>query len=77
MLRQELALVVAGITLGVPLAIGGARAAQSLLFGVAPAEPVVLGTASVVMIATGLLAGVVPARRAAAVDPAVTLRAEQ
>jgi putative ABC transport system permease protein len=64
------------------VAAGGARGAvvahsmSRLLFGIAPFDPSVFLTAAVVLVAVGLLAGGMPARRAARVDPVVALRSE-
>ncbi|HET7617363.1 MAG TPA: ABC transporter permease, partial [Vicinamibacterales bacterium] len=58
-----------GICLGLAGAWWGARAARSVLFGVAPDDPVTLAIAAAVLIATALLASWIPARRAARVSP--------
>jgi ABC-type lipoprotein release transport system permease subunit len=47
---------------------------QSLLFGVAPLDPLALSTVAVVLMATAAVACYVPARRAARMDPVVALR---
>jgi predicted permease len=79
-LRETLALVVAGIALGLPLAFASARAASSvlsdLLFGIKPTDPLSFGLAIVAMVVIAVLAGYVPARRAAKVDPMTALRCE-
>jgi putative ABC transport system permease protein len=69
-------LVIAGILLGVPVAIGGATTLQSLLFGVAPADVLTICAAAVLMLAVGVTACYLPARRAMRVDPLSALRAE-
>jgi putative ABC transport system permease protein len=56
------------------LALG--RVLESFLVNVAPTDPVVLGTTCVALVLIAVASGVVPARRAASVDPAVTLRVE-
>ncbi len=53
-----------------------ARSLRSLLYGVTSRDAVVLVTAPVVLLAAALLAGFGPERRAARIDPAITLRAE-
>ena len=71
-----------GVLLGLGLAagIGGAMAAtrlmQGLLFGVAPNDPQTLIGVAVFMGAIGVAACWVPARRAAAIDPAITMRGQ-
>ena len=67
---------VCGVAFGLAAALAGARVLKSFLFGVSPAEPVVLGGASVVLILIALAASAVPALRAARLDPTVALRHE-
>jgi putative ABC transport system permease protein len=69
-------MVLVGATAGVAMAFGVARWIESQLFGVSPSDPT---TYAVVVAAVGLTAVIAtwaPARRAAATDPAITLRAE-
>ena len=63
---------------GVALSVGfvAARSLGSILYGVSPTDPIAMGGATAVLVATILAACYAPARRAAAVDPARTL-AEQ
>jgi ABC-type antimicrobial peptide transport system permease subunit len=68
--------VFAGIGAGVVLALLGGKYVSSLLFGVAPRDPAVLGTVCAVLLGTGVLASVVPAMRATRVDPAAVLRSD-
>jgi putative ABC transport system permease protein len=49
---------------------------DALLFGVGPTDPATFGTIALILIAVALLASVVPARRAANVDPMISLRVE-
>jgi predicted permease len=74
--RQGLALAGAGLVTGLALFALFARFLRSLLFGVAPGDPVALGAASIILLAIAALATWIPARRASRVDPAVALRAE-
>jgi predicted permease len=71
-------LVLAGIAVAVtlPLAIAGARAVRSLLFGVSIVDPAVYAAGIVGIGLVAVLAGLLPARRAAGVDPARALRTE-
>jgi predicted permease len=66
--------VVAGVALGLPLALVTARAAQRLLFGITPADAIsyLVGAGSLMVVATA--AAWLPARRACGLDPAETLR---
>lgn len=75
-LRDGLAVVGAGVMLGVPLALGASGALEALLFQVVPHDPTVVGGAAGLLLVLGLLASVLPARRASTVDPAVAMRAE-
>ena len=79
-LRESLLLVMAGVGLGVPVALaslyGASRLLSSLLFGVRPVDPQSFVLAAVTMIGIALAAAYLPARRAAKVDPMVALRYE-
>src|SRR5215216_4204349 len=75
-LRETLYLVLAGLLIGVPAALLGARLISSQLFGVSPTEPVTLIAAAVILTLVALLAGYVPARRASRVNPLNALRYE-
>ena len=67
---------VAGVAIGVGLALVGSRWIGPLLFEESPRDPVVFGLVAVVLIGVTVLASYVPARRAARVDPMVALRSE-
>ncbi len=79
-LRESLVLVIAGIVIGVPIALATARAVSDqladLLFGVKPLDIVSLAAAVLVMVAVAVLASYLPARRAAQVEPMAALRSE-
>jgi putative ABC transport system permease protein len=62
-------LVGVGLALGVAGALGGGRLLAGLLFGVTAWDPVTYAAVVVVLGAAGLLAGYLPARRAARIDP--------
>ncbi len=74
--RRGLALVGVGVVLGLGGAGGSTRLMRSLLFGVSPLDPVTFAAVPVVLAAAAALASYLPARRATAVDPVETLRAE-
>jgi predicted permease len=69
-------LALAGVAIGVALAMVTARFISSLLFGIQPTDPATLGVVAIVLVATAAVAAWVPARRATAVDPMIALRAE-
>jgi predicted permease len=75
-LRETVLLVVAGVVIGLPLALLSGRLIASLLFGMGTADPLALAAAVTLMTVVALLAGYLPARRAANVDPMVALRYE-
>ena len=73
---QGTASAIGGAAIGVLLGIAGARVMSSLVFGVSPRDvPSIVG-ATALLVLGAAVASYVPARRAAKVDPAVTLRAE-
>src|SRR5262249_10099355 len=75
-LRETLLLVSIGIAIGLPVALAATRLAKGLLFGLTPNDPLTITLATLVMLAIAVLAGYLPARRAAQVDPLVALRHE-
>ena len=75
-LRRSLVLVIVGLGLGVAAALVATRTMAGLLYGIAPNDPTTFVTVTVLIIAAGLGASWLPARRAARLDPATTLRAE-
>jgi ABC-type antimicrobial peptide transport system permease subunit len=66
--------IATGILLGAGLGIALGSAARLLLYHVSPYDPIILTAIAAVLAATALLACLIPARRAAAVDPMVALR---
>ena len=74
--RRALALVIAGIAVGLPAAWMLSRKVQSMLFGLTATDAGVMTAAVVSLMAAGLAAAYVPARRAARVDPMTALRHE-
>ena len=74
--RQGLAMVVFGVVLGAIGAAGVTRLMTAVLFGVEPIDPLTFGLVPVLLMGAGALACLLPARRAAAVDPSVALRSQ-
>jgi predicted permease len=68
--------IAAGTLLGIAGAALASRLIESFLFQTAPADPVTLALVAVTLATTGCLAALVPALRAARVDPASSLRAD-
>ncbi|MGH9838189.1 MAG: ADOP family duplicated permease [Blastocatellia bacterium] len=75
-LKESLWLVLGGIVLGVPLALAATRLISTRLFGVSPTDPFTLAVAVFFLVAIATLAALLPACRAASVDPMVALRHE-
>ena len=75
-LLETLRLVLIGVAIGIPCALGAARLASGLLFGLRFHDAASLAFAALLLIAVGALAGLLPARRAARTDPMVALRDE-
>ena len=75
-IRQGLALAVAGLAVGVAGALLMGRVLEGLLYGVSPRDPVTLAATTLVLLAAAGVACWLPARRAAAIAPAISLRAE-
>jgi putative ABC transport system permease protein len=75
-LRGAFGQVLAGLALGIPAAIGAGHLIASRLFAVRPWEPRMLAGATLLLGLAALLAAVIPARRAAKVDPMQALRSE-
>jgi predicted permease len=74
--REALVLVLAGLCVGVPVALALGRVIRSQLYGVDPADPASLAGGSLLLMAVALVSAWIPARRAATVDPMVALRCE-
>jgi putative ABC transport system permease protein len=73
-LGESLRLTGAGVIVGVPGALAAGRLGHGLLYGTSATDPWVLGTAAVGMVTVALLAGWLPAARAARIDPNSALR---
>ena len=75
-LRQSLTVVLAGLAIGLTLALIATRLVSSFLFGVSPLDPFSIVSATFLLALVAALAVLVPARRAARVDPLVALHYE-
>jgi predicted permease len=75
-MREALAMTLAGVITGVGLALAGGRLVAGFLQGVQPSDPVAIGAAVALILLTAVVTGYLPARRATRVDPIAALRAE-
>lgn len=74
--RQAVVVAAAGVGVGLLVAAGASQLVRSMLFGLSPLDPEALAVAILLLAAVAGIAMFVPARRAARIDPAVTLREE-
>jgi len=75
-LREALALVGAGVVIGLLASFAATRTVSTLLFGLKPNDPLTIAAAMLLLLAVAALAGYLPARRASRVDPMAALREE-
>jgi len=72
--RDGLAVVAAGVLIGLPCAIASARLVRSQLYGVTPTDRSILIGSAIIFLTTGFVAAWLPARRASQLDPMDALR---
>jgi predicted permease len=75
-LTRALRIVATGLIVGLAGAVGVTRVLQRFLFGVTPTDPIVFAIVTLLLMAVGLAAAWLPARRATRIDPCAALRAE-
>ena len=75
-MSQAFLLVALGLAIGIPVALMGGRLMKSQLYGVRAYDPVTLAISVIVLSAFAALAGFIPARRAAGIEPMHALRVE-
>jgi putative ABC transport system permease protein len=73
---QAMKMAAAGVAIGVLLALWGGKSLSAMLFGVGPRDPLVLGAASVFLLAVAFAAALAPALRAMRIDPTIAMRAD-
>jgi ABC-type antimicrobial peptide transport system permease subunit len=74
--RESLVMVVLGMLVGAPAALALAGLVRSMLYGVTPTDAISVAAALLLMLGVTAVAGWIPARRAARVDPMVAMRCE-
>jgi ABC-type antimicrobial peptide transport system permease subunit len=74
--RETATLALIGIAIGIPCALAASRLIASMLFGVSPIDAFTIGFVSLLLPSVALLAGYLPAGRAARIDPLIALRWE-
>ena len=75
-LREAVALTLPGLIVGVVLSLSFTRVMKSVVYQLSPADPISIASAGVFLVLLTFFSAWLPARRAAAVDPALALRAE-
>ena len=76
MLQRGLVLIGIGLGVGLLASLAAQQSLKSFLYGVSPIDPATYITVSAVLVAVGMLAAFIPARRAASIEPTQALRAE-
>jgi len=75
-LREVMWIALAGVAVGVPAAVAASRLISGMLFGLPANDPATIAGSAAVLLGVALLAGYLPARRAARMDPMTALRCE-
>jgi predicted permease len=75
-MRESIAMVAAGVAIGLAVVAAAGRLIASLLYGLSPTDPATIAAAITVLLAVSAFAGYLPARRAASVDPMTALRCD-
>ena len=74
--RGPVGQTLAGLAIGVPLALAASRGIGTQLFGVDTEDPLVFGGATVVLLGSAAIAAIVPAFRATSINPTQVLRGD-
>jgi putative ABC transport system permease protein len=74
--RETVPMIAAGAAIGVVVAFGLTRFIRSLLYGITPGDPVTFVGVALLLGVVGIVAAILPARRAARINPVVALRNE-
>jgi ABC-type antimicrobial peptide transport system permease subunit len=73
-LREVVLLAAVGLAVGVPAALAASKLVESFLFGMKPNDPLALTGSVLILMSAAVLAGYLPARHAARIDPMIALR---
>ena len=73
-MRRSLIILLIGVGLGIAAAIAVTRFLETFLWGVTPSDPATFLTIAAILVATGVVACLVPGTRATRIDPLVALR---
>ena len=76
MLRDVMAMAAIGLAIGLAVVYVGSRSLTAFLYGIAPHDPASIAFAVVMLLFAALAAGLLPARRAARIDPLTAMRCE-
>jgi len=76
MLHEIFVPAAVGLAISVPAALAASKSVESFLFRMRPNDPLVLASAVLLPLATAMLAGYLPARRASRIEPMTALRHE-
>jgi putative ABC transport system permease protein len=74
--REGFGLTALGTAMGLPVALVAARSLKALMFGISEVDPLTFASVTIFFLALGAAAGLLPAWRAAVLDPVTALRAE-
>ena len=75
-IREGAVLTLLGVAVGMVAAFAGARVLRALLFGISETDLLTFAASAAFFTALGAVAGILPARRAARINPVLALRAE-
>lgn len=75
-IREGVLVCALGVAIGLPIAAASARSLRTLMFGISESDPMTFAGAALVFLLLGVIAGIVPALRAANVNPVTALRAD-
>jgi len=75
-MRRALAMTLAGVAIGIVIALGAGKIIATRLYGVSRGDPLVMSLGAAVLVVVAIAACLAPAHRATRIDPNTILRAE-